>query len=135
MLQEHSILCALPKKFTAALALAALPALAAGSAWADKPLRQPPTRLLASFPIPVSALNPLAGKIREGTYSFHISFVDQSTGIYYLADRNNFAVDVLSAESIVTQIFPNNGHANFAGFTPCAVQPAGANDCAGPMAS
>src|SRR5262249_32526283 len=47
------------------------------------------------------------------------------------ADRNNFAVDVLSAESIVTQIFPNNGHPGFAGFTPCS-PPAGANDCAGP---
>jgi hypothetical protein len=30
------------------------------------------------------------------------------------------------------RIFPNNGHAPFAGFTPCAIQPAGANDCAGP---
>ena len=92
---------------------------------------EPAVRLLASFPIPVSNLNPLAGKPGAGTYSFDISFVDQSDGTYYLADRNNFAVDVLSAESIVKQIFPNNGHANFAGFTPCS-PPAGANDCAGP---
>jgi hypothetical protein len=41
-------------------------------------------------------------------------------------------VDAIFAETIVTQIFPNNNHAPFAGFTPCAVQPAGANDCAGP---
>jgi hypothetical protein len=83
--------------------------------------------LLSSVPIPVSAFNTTAG-----TYSYDISYVDQATGTYYLADRSNFAVDTLFAETIVTQIFPNNGHARFAGFTPCAVQPAGANDCAGP---
>ncbi len=34
---------------------------------------------------------------------------------------------------IVTQIVPNNGHAPFAGFTPCVpVDGHGANDCAGP---
>jgi hypothetical protein len=131
MLQEHSRLCALLKKYTVSLALAATPLLVAGSALADKPPREPAVRLLASFPIPVSSLNPLVGKTGAGTYSFDISFVDQSTGTYYLADRFNFAIDVLSAESIVTQIFPNNGHANFAGFTPCS-PPAGANDCAGP---
>ena len=53
-------------------------------------------------------------------------------GVYYLADRSNKAVEAVSAESIVTKIVPNNGHGPFAGFTPCAVQPAGANDCAGP---
>jgi hypothetical protein len=93
---------------------------------------EPPLRLLASVPIPVSASNPLFGTLEAGTYSFDISFVDQSDGTYYLADRNNFAVDAMFAESIVKQIVPNNGHAPFAGFTPCAVQPAGANDCAGP---
>jgi hypothetical protein len=71
--------------------------------------------LLNSLPIPVSALN-----TGTGTFSFDISFVDQSTGVYYLADRNNFAVDVVSAESIVTQISPNNGHAPFAGISPPA---------------
>ena len=64
-------------------------------------------------------------------YSFDISYVDQATGTYYLADRSNKAVDRVSAESIVTQIFPNNGHAPFAGFSAC-VPPSGANDCAGP---
>jgi hypothetical protein len=77
-------------------------------------------------------MNPLAGQPGAGTYSFDISFVDPLTGVYYLADRFNLAIDALSAESIVTQIFPNNGHAPFAGFTPCVMQPAGANDCAGP---
>ena len=125
MLQSHSIVRALRKKYVVSLALATAPLLIAGSAWAAQPA--PALRLINSLPIPVSALNP-----GTGTFSFDISFVDQSTGVYYLADRNNFAVDVVSAESIVTQIFPTNGHAPFAGFTPCAIQPAGANDCAGP---
>jgi hypothetical protein len=128
MLQSHDGLCRKIKKYVVFLAWA--PLLMVGSAWAGSPA--PAVRLLNSVPIPVSPFNPLAGTVQAGTYSFDISFVDQSTGVYYLADRNNFAVDVLSAESIVTQIFPNNGSGPFAGFTPCAVQPAGANDCAGP---
>jgi hypothetical protein len=64
-------------------------------------------------------------------FTFDISFIDQATGDYFLADRSNKAVDRVSAESIVTQIFPNNGHGPFAGFVPCS-PPAGANDCAGP---
>ena len=126
MLQAHDGLCSKIKKYVVSLAWA--PLLVVGNAWAAEPA----LRLLNSVEIPVSAFNPLAGMPGAGTYSYDISFVDQSTGVYYLADRNNFAVDVLSAESIVTQIFPNNGHAPFAGFTPCAIQPAGANDCAGP---
>jgi hypothetical protein len=124
MIQAHDGLCSKIKKYALTLA----PLLVVGSAWAGEPA----LRLLNSVEIPVSAMNPLAGQPGAGTYSYDISFVDQLTGVYYLADRNNFAVDVLSAESIVTQILPNNGHAPFAGFTPCAIQPAGANDCAGP---
>jgi hypothetical protein len=125
MLQAHDGLCSKIKKYVVSLAWA--PLLMVGNAWAGEPA----LRLLHSVEIPVSALNPLAGEPGAGTYSFDISFVDQSTGVYYLADRNNFAVDALSAESFVTQIFPNNGHRPFAGFTPCS-SPAGANDCAGP---
>jgi hypothetical protein len=111
-------------------ALAAALFLGGNAALADKQGRsqvEPAVRLLASVPIPVSAFNH-----GTGTFSYDISYVDQSTGTYYLADRSNLAVDALFAETIVTQIFPNNGHAPFAGFTPCAMQPAGANDCAGP---
>jgi hypothetical protein len=115
------------------MALAVAPLVVAGSAGAADGGKkvEPALRLLSSVPIPVSAMNPLAGTPEAGTYSFDISFVDQSDGTYYLADRNNFAVDAMFAESIVKQIVPNNGHAPFAGFTPCS-PPAGANDCAGP---
>jgi hypothetical protein len=124
MLETHSALCASLKKYTLSSVLTAAALLVAGNVWAGN--REPAVRLLASIPIPVSSLN-----TGTGTFSYDISFVDQSDGTYYLADRNNFAVDAVFAESIIKQIFPNNGHANFAGFTPCS-PPAGANDCAGP---
>jgi len=92
--------------------LAAAGVLAAGNAlWAA----ETPLRLLNSLPVPVAT-----GNTSGGMYSFDISFIDQATGVYYLADRSNKAVDVVSAESIVTQIFPNNGHAPFAGVSPPA---------------
>jgi len=88
----------------------------------------PTIKLLKTIPVPVNAANTTAGAM----YSFDISFVDPATGNYYLADRSNLAVDVAkNGTGPVTQIAPNNGHAAFAGFTPC-VSPAGANDCAGP---
>jgi len=128
MLQAHSTSRALLKKFIASLALASAALLVAGNAsWAAGKTIEPAVHLLSSVPIPVSAFN-----TTNGTFSYDISYVDQATGDYFLADRSNLAVDHLSAETIVTQIFPNNGHGPFAGFTPCAIQPAGANDCAGP---
>jgi hypothetical protein len=133
MLEKHNILHAQLKRYLWCSALAAAGLLLAGNpSWAAGKKVEPAVRLLSSVPIPVSPFNPLAGTVQAGTYSYDISFVDQSDGTYYLADRSNFAVDALFAESIVKQIFPNNGHAPFAGFTPCAIQPAGANDCAGP---
>ena len=117
MLQAHSSLHAFLKKYVICSVLATAPVLAAGSAWADNSGKkvEPAVRLLSSVPIPVSAFN-----TEHGTFSFDISFVDQSDGTYYLADRSNKAVDALFAESIVTQIFPNNGHAPFAGISPPA---------------
>ena len=130
MLQERSILCIALRKYVGFLAFATAAVLLVGNAaWGDdgrKVKTEPAVRLLKSIPVPVSAFN-----TTNGTYSYDISYVDQATGVYYLADRSNKAVDALFSESIVTQIFPNNGHAPFAGFVPC-VPPAGANDCAGP---
>jgi len=128
------------RKYFWSLALAAAAALCLGGvALADSNNKgnqgkkkqspiEPAVHLLSSVQIPVSALN-----TTHGTFSFDISTVDQSTGTYYLADRSNKAVDAVAGESVVTQIFPNNGHAPFAGFTPCVpVDDHGANDCAGP---
>jgi len=97
----------------------------------DRDKANGPVKLLKTIPVPVSPLNSTAGAM----YSFDISFVDQATGGYFLADRSNRAVDVVNANTgtFVTQIFPNNGHGPFAGFTACVGVPgAGPNDCAGP---
>jgi hypothetical protein len=101
------------------LLIGATDARSQNGAGADRALR-----LLALIPVPVSNLNTTAGAM----YSFDISFVDQATQTYYLADRSNKAVDVVDANGgqFITQIF-----ANFKGFTACPF-PAGANDCAGP---
>jgi len=118
MLQAHGALRALLKKCVVSSVLVAVPVLVAGNAWAQHnngKKVEPAVRLLSSVPIPVSAFN-----TEQGTFSFDISFVDQSDGTYYLADRSNKAVDALFAESIVKQIVPNNGHAAFAGISPPA---------------
>jgi hypothetical protein len=114
MLQEHSILYGLLKRYLWCSALAAAGLLLAGNAsWAQS--AEPALRLLSSVPIPISPTN-----TGTGTFSFDISFVDQSDGTYYLADRNNQAVDALFAEAIVKQIVPSAGHAPFAGISPPA---------------
>jgi hypothetical protein len=129
MLEAQSNCRAFLRKYLASSVILAAPLLVAASAGADDGNRrvEPAVRLLASVKVLPSALNTTAG----GMYSFDISYVDESTGTYYLADRSNKAVDALSSETFLTQIFPNNGHAQFAGFTPCTPA-AGANDCAGP---
>src|SRR5438552_9486179 len=90
-----------------------------GEAGADRALR-----LLTLVPVPVSNVNTTAGAM----YSFDISYVDQATQTYYLADRSNKAVDVIDAK---TSTFTKQIFASFKGFTPCS-PPAGANDCSGP---
>ena len=59
-------------------------------------------RLLKTVAIPGTAANTTNGKL----YSFDISFVDQSTQTYYLADRSNVVVDVVDAKTgtLVKQI-------------------------------
>jgi len=52
-------------------------------------------RLLKAIPIPGTLDNATNGKL----YSFDISFVDQSTQTYYLADRSNKVVDVVDAKT------------------------------------
>src|SRR6266851_2658787 len=61
-----------------------------GEAGSDRALR-----LLTLAPVPVNSANTTAGAM----YSFDISFVDQETQTYYLADRSNKAVDVVDAKT------------------------------------
>jgi len=92
--------------------------LAGTASWAaSKKVVEPAVRLLSSVPIDgtVPGVVPM--------FSFDISYVDQATGDYFLADRSNKAVEHVSAESIVTQIRPNNGHGPFAGISATTTPP------------
>jgi hypothetical protein len=77
-------------------------------------------RLLKTVPIPGTPANTTAGKM----YVFDISFVDQTTQTYYLADRSNAVVDVVDARTnqLISQI---NATPAFKGFT-------GSNATSGP---
>src|SRR5215468_3707168 len=81
-------------------------------------------RLFRTIAISPGDLNTTAGAL----YSFDISFVDQATQTYYLADRSNKSVDVVDTKTLK---FVTHLTGGFRGFTPCS-PPAGANDCAGP---
>jgi hypothetical protein len=69
-------------------------------------------RLLTTVPIPGTKANTTGGKM----YVFDISFVDQTTQTYYLADRSNAVVDVVNAKTnqLISQI---NAKPAFKGFT------------------
>jgi len=54
-----------------------------------------PVKLLKTIPVPGTAANTTNGNL----YSYDISFVDQSTQTYYLADRSNAVVDVVDAKT------------------------------------
>src|SRR5207253_3120086 len=75
--------------YTLALLLVPILLFGTGSVRAEGPVK-----LLKTIPVPVSAANTTAG-----LYSFDISWVDQATGTYYLADRSNAVVDVVDAKT------------------------------------
>src|SRR3984893_2012612 len=77
-------------------------------------------RLLTTVPIPGTKANTSSGNM----YVFDISFVDQTTQTYYLADRSNAVVDVVDARSnaLISQI---SAKPAFKGFT-------GSNATSGP---
>jgi len=74
-------------------------------------------RFLRSVPVPGSAFNP-SGKM----FVFDISWVDQATELYYLADRSNAVIDVVDTK---TDTFVKQIAGGFKGFT-------GNNDTSGP---
>ena len=69
-------------------------------------------RLLSLAPVPVTGANTTGGM-----YVFDISFVDQATQTYYLADRSNAVVDVVNAATgaFVKQIAATPAFKGFTG--------------------
>src|SRR5215831_17909164 len=85
-------------------------------------------KLLKTIPIPGTTANTTNGKL----YSFDISFVDDQTQTYYLADRSNVAVDVVDAKTaaLSQQISVSPP---FAGVVPAAdCNKIGGSNCSGP---
>ena len=106
MLQKHSILHALIRKYYGPAIVAAAALLLAGTgAWAASKKKDPPelpVLFQGAVAVPVDAANTTGG-----LFSFDISFVDQTTQTYYLADRSNKAIDVVDAKApskFLTQI-------------------------------
>src|SRR6516165_10077786 len=91
MPKTDSIPRALLRKYCGPMVLGAAALLLVGNAtWADRNGNNGneagddrAVRLVKTIPVPVSASNNTAGAL----YSFDISFVDQATQTYYLADR------------------------------------------------
>ncbi len=95
MLYKHRILRALFGKYFGSAAVAAALLLAGHVVWAREGAADRAIMLIESIPVPVSADNNTAG----GLYSFDISWVDQTTHTYYLADRSNNRVDIVDVIS------------------------------------
>jgi hypothetical protein len=136
MLRRHSIVGVLLEKYLRVSVLAAAAMLmVANAAWADKEKEKEknsgPVKLLTTIPIP-----PTAANVGQNLYSYDISFVDQKTERYYLADRSNNVVDVIDASSaaFVTQLSANPPFAGFVSAADCAAKPGGnpGGSCVGP---
>jgi hypothetical protein len=133
MLQQQSKLCAALTKYAGVSALAAALLLVGNAAWADqeKEKNSGPVKLLTTIPIP-----PTAANVSKNFYSYDISFVDQKTEMYYLADRSNNVVDVIDASTaaFVRQLSANPPFAGFVSAADCAAKPGGnpGGSCVGP---
>ena len=105
MLRYRTLLCT-----AVSMLAAAMPATDAFSMERDG--KDGAVRLLTTVPIPGTKANTTFGKM----YVFDISFVDQTTQTYYLADRSNAVVDVVNAKTsqLISQI---NAKPAFKGFT------------------
>ena len=95
--------------------------LVATSAGAQAAHKERSVLFQEAVPIPVDAANTTGG-----LYSFDISWVDQMTQTYYLADRSNFAIDVVDAktDTFITQV---SATPPFAGASPGGAELSGPN--------
>jgi hypothetical protein len=105
MSRNRTLLCT-------AIGILAAGMLATGASSREGERNDGAVRLLKTVPIPGTPANTTAGKM----YVFDISFVDQTTQTYYLADRSNAVVDVVDARTneLISQI---SATPPFKGFT------------------
>ncbi len=105
MMKQRTLLCT-----AVGFLAAAMLTTTASSREGDR--RDGAVHLLKTVPIPGTKANTTGGNM----YVFDISFVDQATQTYYLADRSNAVVDVVDARTsqLITQI---SATPPFRGFT------------------
>lgn len=86
-------------------------------------------RLLTTIPIPTTGV---ASATAGALYSFDISWIDQGTQLYYLADRSNNVIDVANAKNgtFVKQIPANPPFKGFVTTADCTAL--GGSNCSGP---
>ena len=106
MVRNRTLLCT-------AVSILAAAMLATDASSMEPEGRDGAVRLLTTVPIPGTKANTTAGKM----YVFDISFVDQATQTYYLADRSNAVVDVVNARTnqLITQIAAKPAFKGFTG--------------------
>jgi len=135
MLQHHLIVnAALRRSFGPSVWAAAALLLVANAAWADDGRRvktESAVHLLKTIPVPTTAA---AVSTAGGLFSYDISWVDQGTQRYYLADRSNNVIDVVNANNSTfnRQIAANPPFKGFVSTAACAAL--GGNNCSGPDA-
>jgi hypothetical protein len=95
-----------------ALAMAVVLVLLAGgnAVWAWNDIDRAAVSLQATVPIPGTAMNTTGGRM----FVFDISWVDQGSQLYYLADRSNAVVDIVDA---TTNTLVDQLPGGFKGFT------------------
>ena len=119
---ERDDLRLVPRKCAVAigLAMAGMMLIPGNLAWGDRGelKNDRAVRLLTTVPIPGTAVNTTGGRM----FVFDISWVDQASRTYYLADRSNAVVDIVDTKTN-TLLFQLTG--GFKGFT-------GTNGTSGP---
>jgi hypothetical protein len=116
------------KKYLVFSVLTIIPLITTGNAYADfsrKIKTEPAVRLLTTIPIPPTDPN-------GALYSFDISWIDQATQRYYLADRSNKVIDVANAANskFVRQIAANPPFKGVISTPACNAL--GGSNCSGP---
>src|ERR1700731_5225189 len=106
MTRRRTLLCTAVSVLAAAM-------LATGASSMEPDGKDGAVRLLTTVPIPGTKANTTAVKM----YVFDISFVDQTTQTYYLADRSNAVVDVVDARTneLISQISATPAFKGFTG--------------------
>ena len=110
MLQTHSKTHAYFQKHFGLVTFAAALLVVGNAAGAEKVKNDRAARLLATVAIPGTSANTTGGNL----YVFDISWVDQASRTYYLADRSNAVVDIVDTK---TNILMAQLPGGFKGFT------------------